>query len=739
MFQVSALRGSEPLPRRFCTVEMSATPSDKKAKRFTLDPETDLDGCAELRRRVKAIKRAALVPVPNREAVPVAVLKIVKSIAKAVRQSESQVRSVGVVVNRVRTARETYELLAGEDIDAHLITGRMRPLDRIDALDRIGPVVDPDGDRRGDRLTVVVATQAIEVGADFSFDALVTECAAVDSLRQRFGRLDRRGVWSERTGRPAQAWIIGPKTVVGSTKRDPIYGESARETWEELDRRFKKDGPLDVGPTGLQNFPSGANAPRAEAPLLLATHMDAWVQTRPEPLVQPSVEWFLHGIDQNRPADVSVLWRWDRSSEVLRLVPPRQAEILQIPITAARSWLAGIPEVDVADVPQADHAEEGRPTTEIHSRDWVRWDGFGGGAERDVGVEDIHPGDVLVVDPGRGGLRGGTWDPSSTEPVEDLGDVAQVEYGRKATLRLDPRLPYVVSPPTPANEAEADDPLSGRVTGWLESRSHGLGDPPDWLLKVIGKLGSDFEVTTVGVEDESPSRGYYILTQHHPRTRKPVVEAEIMDDSDEAGSFTSTGVTLRRHLDGVGERAGRIAERLGLPPKIADDVRIAGRLHDLGKVDSRFQSQLVGGDPVELEMRSGEPLAKSLRGARRVRGYPEGMRHEVASVAMIESNGDVLDPAHDRDLVLHLVGSHHGWGRPLPPIIEDPEPQVLSWTLDGHVLKATSDLTESSLALDMSDRFWRLVGRYGYHGLAWLEAVLRLADHQQSAEEAKRA
>ena len=138
-------------------------------------------------------------------------------------------------------------------------------------------------------------------------------------------------------------------------------------------------------------------------------------------------------------------------------------------------------------------------------------------------------------------------------------------------------------------------------------------------------------------------------------------------------------------------------------------------------------------------MRRSEPLAKSLRGARRVRGYPEGMRHEVASVAMIQSNGDVLGPAHDRDLVLHLVGTHHGFGRPLPPIIEDPEPQLLTYTLDGRLLNAASDLADTSLALDMADRFWRLVERYGYHGLAWLEAVLRLADHQQSAEEAKQA
>ena len=211
---------------------MSATPSNKDAEPFRLDPVTDLEGCEELRSRVQAAKEAELVPVRNHDAVPAAVVKLVKSIDKSA--SGQNIRTIGIVVNRVRIARETYQALEESGFTTFLVTGRMRPLDRIDALDRIGPAVDPDGERCAEGLTVVVATQAIEVGADFSFDALITECAAVDSLRQRFGRLDRRGRYFILTGSAARAWIIGPKSVVTAKRPDPIYGDAVKATWRNF-------------------------------------------------------------------------------------------------------------------------------------------------------------------------------------------------------------------------------------------------------------------------------------------------------------------------------------------------------------------------------------------------------------------------------------------------------------------------------------------------------------------------
>ena len=338
--------------------------------------------------------------------------------------------------------------------------------------------------------------------------------------------------------------------------------------------------------------------------------------------------------------------------------------------------------------------------------------------------DDIGPGDIIVVDPVWGGVSSDNWDPGSTDFVEDLGDHAQIAYGKRATLRLDRRI--FPNAPLPATENQ-DSSSEQQIAEWLRETPGSLSRVSEITNRLLCK-GYRLEWVHGPVE-------YPILVERGPR-KATALDVSVFDGSDYSASFTGAEVTLRDHMDGVGDRVGRYARSLGLNEELEKDLRLAGRLHDLGKVDPRFQLQLVGGDPVKAVMRD-EHLAKSLPGIRRTRGiYPRGMRHEVVSVVMAESNKEVLALAKDRDLVLHLIITHHGWARPLPPIIEDPNPQDnLSYNHHGQQMEASTNLVNSSVALESAERFWKLVARYGHHGLAWLEAILRLADHRQSEKE----
>ena len=333
----------------------------------------------------------------------------------------------------------------------------------------------------------MVATQAIEVGADFSFDMLISECAPIDSLRQRFGRLDRRGTYMERTGSAAEALVLGVRSEIGAKKPDPVYGQSAKETWKELELRFGRTR-FDVGPVSedVGNFPDGASAPFPDVPSLLETHMGAWAQTRPEPIVQPPLDPFLHGLGVSNNTDISVVWRYDRSQETLKLVPPRPVEYLQIPISAAKGWLMASGEVPVADVDTS--TTEGDARYGDASREAYRWAGFDKKPELITDITGVKPGDVVLVDPSQGGLRSGTWDPNSLQAVEDLGDAAQYAYGRRVTLRLDPR----IYPDTAGLVADEKAEVTTRdlVSAWLANATD--VSSCEWFASAWWEAGSSF-------------------------------------------------------------------------------------------------------------------------------------------------------------------------------------------------------------------------------------------------------
>ena len=686
------------LPRRYQVVEMSATPDDTDSGVFRLDDDDLAD--ATLRQRITAPKHATLRTTtgktkPPEEALPPAVLRILQ------KELHPEARTAAVVVNRVRTARKTYETLSDAGIRCRLLTGRMRPLDRAAILDEVLPSIAPDRGNPPEELTVVVATQAIEVGADFGFDALLTEAAPIDSLRQRFGRLDRRGAYHAETGQAAQAWILGvPKALAAP---DPIYGDATRNTWDHLTRLADthKDGRIPISTGDLRYLPANCSAPRQTAPPLLADHLTDWAQTWPQPQEGPEPAWYLQGFDRTADSDVNIVWRHDKSAAMLAAVPPRQAEYLPIPANAARQWLRQRTETSVSDTDQPNTSGGGKQTEDEPAIPALRWNGPYEPPTPAV-LTELAPGDILIVDPAEGGISGGTWSPTSTLPATDLGDKAQWAHGGRVTLRLHPeRLPGLPSVPRPG----ADDT---HIREWLTSDVL-----PNWMTEVAQRL------TTNGYQTHTISDHLVLTERHRPATNN------------------GHGIiTLAAHSAGVGQRAAEYATRIGLPTEVVADLRLAGRLHDLGKVDPRFQLSMCGGDKI-LAATLPEPIAKShpsVQPGPHRGGYPKGTRHETASVALAD-RPEIMGEAHDPDLVLFLVGSHHGHGRPHLGITADPQPVELTAAHNGQRLTARSDFRNTGLAEAHTERYTRLVRRYGTTGLAWMEAVLRRADHRQSESE----
>jgi CRISPR-associated endonuclease/helicase Cas3 len=192
---------------------------------------------------------------------------------------------------------------------------------------------------------------------------------------------------------------------------------------------------------------------------------------------------------------------------------------------------------------------------------------------------------------------------------------------------------------------------------------------------------------------------------------------------------------LEQHSNDVRNMAGLFAERAGLPAEVAADVALAAWLHDAGKADPRFQTWLYGGSWLDVGV---EVLAKSIgllpNGSWDRAGLPPSWRHEALSVRIAREHPRFVT-ACDPELVLWLVGVHHGFGRPFFPDAAEAGAFEAPDVLEG--LRAGVEPGPQSLAFefggfDWPQMFQRLKARYGVWELARLEAILRLADHRAS-------
>jgi len=120
-----------------------------------------------------------------------------------------------IVCNRVKTAQEQYFALKEQypDTPILILHSRFKKGDR-NEKERLLLGLDTDAMPTGefntsDKACIVVSTQVVEVSIDISFDLMITQAAPLDSLAQRFGRVNRKRS-KETIGKYKPIYVLAP-------------------------------------------------------------------------------------------------------------------------------------------------------------------------------------------------------------------------------------------------------------------------------------------------------------------------------------------------------------------------------------------------------------------------------------------------------------------------------------------------------------------------------------------------
>lgn len=223
---------------------------------------------------------------------------------------------------------------------------------------------------------------------------------------------------------------------------------------------------------------------------------------------------------------------------------------------------------------------------------------------------------------------------------------------------------------------------------------------------------------------------------------------------DDPDSATQALVSLAKHSARVREQAAALADALGLSAEHRTLLAETALHHDWGKAHEAFVARTA---QARAERGVSDLLAKwppAPKGAKRPEGARKYLRHELASaLAYLEARGW----RDDASLAAYLIAAHHGKVRmrlrALPKEAPAPDGKLFARGVhDGDSLPRVTlgdkQLPETKLDLDImqlgdsphcgaswSARTQRLLEAHGPFRLAWLEALLRIADWRASEKE----
>ncbi len=743
---IEKVQQTQKAPHPLRVMELSATQRGQDATAaFTLTEEDKAEDLAD--ERLRAVKRLRFEGGAETE--DAAIAKVVEI---ALRYKDERKR-VLVYVRRPRDARRIADELAKATDRSRiaLLTGTVRGHERdLLAETALFKGFRSDPERPPPEATeYLVATSAGEVGVDLDADHLVCDLSTLDSMIQRFGRVNRLG------GREAEIHVVewpNKKSKKDKKKDEEENGKdtegSKKEGGEsELDKRIaatktaldslpKCDGARDASPESLRALAdrTAAFAPTPRTVPLTDILLDNWSLTRVKDLPgRPLPERWLHGVEGGEP-DLYVAWREEvselagylrgenrNSVRILKQLydkhPILARERLRGPLSEVKHELERIakrkPKATESEQGDSEVREPPQPIQAILLS--VNGDPIVGALSDLLEREAALPNATIVLPPSAGGLdaRGMLANDERFNPERTRYDVADElsagskEERRRLRVLLERKEGQGWSARVLGQSVEIPDDLAEQLA---EAR---IDKVPNRLLgnHFVGTHAlAERALLVIAEDDEGPSKALQLLGASR-------AAATAQDDPAAAARWQE----LDEHLAWAEREAAGIVERIGLKaeaPAVAEAVVIAARWHDRGKDRPAWQRAIGNPPPRKGEVRTWKPWAKSGQ-----RGFDEtscrSYRHEFGSLR--EASEDETIRSHpERDLILHLVAAHHGWARP------HFEPD--QWDIADGV----SEEENAAVAAETMRRFTRLQRRLGHWGLAWLESLVRAADYAAS-------
>jgi CRISPR-associated endonuclease/helicase Cas3 len=134
---------------------------------------------------------------------------------RIIKKTIAEDRKLLIVLNRVKTAQDVYDYIKEtfSEVPSLLLHSRFKRGDR-NNKEKLLLGLNDNGEETGEfntskKACIVIATQIVEVSLDISFDVLITECAPLDALIQRFGRINRKRT-DETIGKYKDVYVIAP-------------------------------------------------------------------------------------------------------------------------------------------------------------------------------------------------------------------------------------------------------------------------------------------------------------------------------------------------------------------------------------------------------------------------------------------------------------------------------------------------------------------------------------------------